>query len=91
VSRLLDGRPFAVSGDRAPDFMLRVKYAGPEDHPTRIPRGFMETTGAPLSALDSIVASTSRGSTVLVVATYTALMKLRHGLVARSLLPAHPR
>ncbi len=91
VSRLLDGRPFAVAGDRATDFMLRLKYSGADDGPTGLPGGYVATASAPLSALDSIVASTPHGSTVLVVATYTALMKLRQGLVARSLLPDHPR
>ena len=46
---------------------------------------------APGLALDSIVAATPSGGTVLCVATYTALMKLRRGLVDRSLLHDHPR
>ncbi len=90
VSPLLDGRPFAVSGDRAADFLLRLKY-GMSDGDQRIPYGFMETADDPLDALDSVVAATAAGGTVLVVATYTALMRLRHGLVGRSLLPDHPR
>lgn len=90
VSPLLDGRPFAISGDRAADFFLRVKYGGP-DGAQRIPRGFVQTADDPGLALDSIVAATPPGGTVLCVATYTALMGLRRGLVGRSLLHDHPR
>ena len=90
VSPLLDGRPFAVSGDRAPDFLLRLKYS-PWNDAGGIPHGFVETAEDPLLALDSIVAATVPGSTILVMATYTALMRLRHGLVGRALLPDHPR
>ena len=80
VSPLLDGRPFAVSGDRAPDFLLRLKY-GPSNGARGIPHGFVETADDPLLALDSIVAATVPGGTVLVMATYTALMRT----------PARPR
>ncbi len=90
VSRLLDGRPFAVSGDRAPDFLLRIKYGASDGH-RGAPNGFLQTAGDPMLALDSIVAATARGGTVLVMATYTALMRLRHGLVGRALLRDHPR
>lgn len=90
VAPLLDGRPFGISGDRAPDFLLRVKY-GATDGPRDVPRGFLETAEDPIVGLDTIVAATSPGNVVLVVATYTALMRLRHGLVGRALLPDHPR
>jgi UDP-N-acetylmuramyl tripeptide synthase len=90
VAPLLDGRPFAVSGDRATDFLLRIKYGGP-DATQGIPRGLVSTAEDPGLALDSIVAATPSAGTVLVVATYTALMGLRRGLVGRGLLPDQPR
>ena len=90
VSPLLDGRPFAVAGDRATDFLLRIKYGGP-DGTQGPPHGLVDTAEDPGPALDSIVAATPAGSTVLVVATYTALMGLRRGLVGRGLLQDHPR
>ena len=90
VSPLLDGRPYAVSGNRATDFLLRLKY-GAWDGGQGIQHGLVETADDPLAALDAVVAATAIGGTVLVVATYTALMRLRHGLVGRALLPDHPR
>ena len=90
VSPLLDGRPFAVSGDRATDFLLRLKH-GTSGGDQRVPHGLVDTADDPMEALHSVVAATESGGTVLVVATYTALLRLRHGLVGRSLLPDRPR
>lgn len=90
VSPLLDGRPFAVTGDRATDFLLRIKYGG-ANGPLGFPRGLVRAGEEPGPALDAILAATPSDGTVLVVATYTALMGLRRGLVARGLLQAHPR
>jgi hypothetical protein len=90
VSPLLDGRPFAVTGDRATDFLLRIKYGGPNGT-QGLPRGLVSTSEEPGPALDAILAATPSAGTVLVVATYTALMGLRRGLVARGLLRDHPR
>ncbi|MBI3748312.1 MAG: DUF1727 domain-containing protein [Chloroflexi bacterium] len=90
VSPLLDGRPFAVTGDRATDFLLRVKYGG-QDGTQGFPRGLVSASEEPGEALEAILAAIPAGETVLVVATYTALMGLRRGLVGRGLLQDHPR
>lgn len=89
VSPLLKGRPYAVSGDRAGDFLLRIKYGGPGGIPG-LPHGLVSSAEDPATALDSIVAATPAAGTVLVIATYTALMALRRGLVGRGLLQDHP-
>ena len=90
ASPLLEGRRFAVSGNRATDFLLRLKYGGSARGPG-IPDGFLPTVEDPGLALDAIVSATPIGGTVLVVATYTALMALRRDLVGRSLLLEAPR
>lgn len=90
VSALLDGRPFAVCGVRATDFLLRIKY-GDHNGVRDMTHGFVSTAEDPGLALDAIVAATPSGGTVLVVATYTALMGLRRDLVGRALLQDHPR
>jgi lipid II isoglutaminyl synthase (glutamine-hydrolysing) len=90
VAALLNGRPYGISGARAPDFLLRLKY-GAADGAGKIPPGFAGISENPIRGLDRLVATTSRGDTVFVIATYTALLRLRHDLVARALLPNHPR
>jgi lipid II isoglutaminyl synthase (glutamine-hydrolysing) len=90
LSPLLDGRPYAISGARAPDFLLRLKYGG-ADRAGELPPGFAGITEKPIMGLDRLVATMSRGDTIFVIATYTALLGLRHDLVARALLPRDPR
>ena len=90
VAPMLSGRPYGISGTRAPDFLLRLKY-GAADRAGEIPPGFVGSSESPIMELDRLVATTSRGDTVFVIATYTALLRLRHDLVARALLPEHPR
>jgi UDP-N-acetylmuramyl tripeptide synthase len=90
VAPLLDGRPYGISGARSPDFLLRLKY-GASEGAEGIPPGFSGAFESPLAGLDRLVAATARGGRVFVIATYTALLKLRHGLVARTLLADHPR
>lgn len=89
-SALLAGRRFLVAGDRAADFALRVRYAVLDAPGDALP-GFLGLIPDPVEALDRAVAETSAGGTVLVVATYTALLGIRASLVARSLAPAMPR
>ena len=88
VAPMLNGRLVGISGARAPDFLLRLKYGDGENV---IRRGLGGTSQNPIMELDRLVATTSRGDTVFVIATYTALLRLRHDLVARALLPDHPR
>ena len=90
VAPLLNGRPYGISGARAPDLVLRLKY-GAADGAGGMPPGFAGTFDNPIMGLDRLAALTSRGDTVFVIATYTALLGIRHDFVARSLLPEHPR
>lgn len=90
VAPMLKGRPYGISGARAPDFLLRLKY-GAADGAGEVPPGFDGISENPIMGLDRLIATTSRGDTVFVIATYTALLRLRRDLVARALLPNHPR
>ncbi|MEA2609321.1 MAG: hypothetical protein QOJ75_1564 [Chloroflexota bacterium] len=90
VAPMLPGRQYAISGARAPDFLLRLKY-GVTDGSGAIPSGFVGTFERPMEGLDRLVAQTPHGETVFVIATYTALLRLRQGLVSRGLLAEHPR
>ena len=89
VSPILRGRSYAVCGVAAHDFLLRLKYGG-ERGAERAPSGLVQTSQDPVAALDRLVATSSPGGTILVVATYTALLALRRSLVARAYLPAPP-
>ena len=90
IAPMLPGRQYAISGARAPDFLLRLKY-GVADGSGEIPPGLAGTSDSPIEGLDRLVARTSRGETVFVIATYTALLRLRQDLVGRGLLAEHPR
>ena len=90
IAPLLHGRVFGISGTRAQDFRLRMKYGG-GDVGDEIPLGFVTTAEHPPRALEQLIATTPRGDLVVVMATYTALLGLRDTLVTRKLLPAHPR
>jgi UDP-N-acetylmuramyl tripeptide synthase len=65
-----------VTGDRAYDLALRVRYAGAgADRMTVVPD--------PEAALDAAVAATPAGGTLYVLPTYTAMLGLRETLVRR--------
>jgi UDP-N-acetylmuramyl tripeptide synthase len=65
-----------VTGDRAYDLALRVRYAGAgADRMTVVPD--------PDAALDAAVAATPPGGTLYVLPTYTAMLGLRETLVRR--------
>jgi len=65
-----------VTGDRAYDLALRVRYAGVgADRMTVVPD--------PDAALDAAVAATPPGGTLYVLPTYTAMLGLRETLVRR--------
>lgn len=86
---MLIGNAWAVSGTRATDFRLRVKYetsAVPGD----TLRGLVGTYDDPAAGLDGLIEATSPGDTILAVATYTALRELRGTLEGRGLVPAVP-
>ena len=90
VAPMLNGRPYGICGARAPDFLLRLKYGAAADA-GQIPPGSAGISANPTTGLDRLVAMTTRGDTVFVIATYTALLGLRRDLVARALLANHPR
>ena len=91
---LLSGRQFAVSGTRAADLQLRLKYlpaGGPASngHASDL-GGLVGTFARPADGLARLIEVTPAGGTILVAATYTALLGLRSELVERSLAPAMP-
>ena len=70
-----------LTGDRAHDLALRMRYAGlPAERMTVIPD--------PEAALDQAVAVTPPGGTLYVLPTYTAMLGLRETLVRRGVAEA---
>jgi UDP-N-acetylmuramyl tripeptide synthase len=78
----------AISGSRSRDFRLRLKYEldQPADAADRLPPTFEE----PIAALDALVHETPAGGTIVTMATYTGLLRLREALVARGVLGPMP-
>ena len=89
-AELISGRRYAISGTRAADFRLRIKYELDHD-PATPPAGEHRTSTDPAAALTSLVESVEPGRRILVIATYTALLGLRAGLVRRGLTAPPPR
>jgi UDP-N-acetylmuramyl tripeptide synthase len=70
-----------LTGDRAHDLALRMRYAGhPAERMTVIPD--------PEAALDHAVATAPAGGTLYVLPTYTAMLGLRETLVRRGVAEA---
>ncbi len=65
-----------LTGDRAHDLALRMRYAG-------VPSGSMDVVPDPADALDRAVARVPAGGTLYVLPTYTAMLGLRETLVRR--------
>lgn len=86
---LVPGRLVAIAGARGPDMVLRLRYALSDDPADPLP-GLVGLHDRPIDGLDALVGAVPRGGTVLVVSTYTALLGLRAGLVARGLLAPMP-
>lgn len=76
---LADADWIVVTGDRALDMRLRLKYAGLD--PVRV-----TVAEAPGAALDAIVAASSPGDEVFVLPTYTAMLDLRAEMASRGYL-----
>ncbi len=87
---LVAGRPYRLTGRRAADFAVRLKYAVCED-PAVPPPGYLGLVDDPTEAVDRTVAEAPAGGTVLVVATYTALLGIRAAFAGRGVLPPMPR
>ena len=66
-----------LTGDRAYDLALRVRYAG------RPVRADARSSPTPRAPLDAAVAATPVGGTLYVLPTYTAMLGLRETLVRR--------
>jgi UDP-N-acetylmuramyl tripeptide synthase len=78
----------AISGSRAKDFRLRLKYEldRPENATAELPPTYDE----PIAALDALVRDSPPGGTIVTMATYTGLLRLREALVARGVLAPMP-
>jgi UDP-N-acetylmuramyl tripeptide synthase len=87
---LVAGRPYRLTGRRAADFAVRLKYAAADD-PGQDPPGYLGLVDDPTEAVDRTIAEAPRGGTVLVVATYTALLGIRAAFAARGAIPPMPR
>lgn len=87
---LVAGRPYRLTGRRAADFAVRLKYAVADD-PAVDPPGFLGIVDDPVEAVDRTIADAPAGGSVLVVATYTALLGIRAAFAARGVIPPMPR
>jgi lipid II isoglutaminyl synthase (glutamine-hydrolysing) len=86
VSPLLTAPTVVFAGERAADLGLRAKYDEAPDAAADV-----RLIASPDDALAAAVAAAGEGETVLVVATYTALLAIRGGLVRRGLAAPAPR
>jgi UDP-N-acetylmuramyl tripeptide synthase len=87
---LVAGRPYRLAGRRATDFAVRLKYAVADD-PDVAPAGFLGIVDDPTAAVDATIAEAPAGGTILVVATYTALLGIRAAFAARGVIAPMPR
>ncbi len=87
---LFAGTPIAISGTRADDFRLRLKYELGDRHGDGLD-GLVGMYEDPAAGLDGLLAATSPGDTIFAVATYTALLQLRQTLFERGLVAETPR
>lgn len=67
-----------LTGDRAHDLGLRMRYAG-------VPATVTRVVPEPAAALDAALAATPEGATLYVLPTYTAMLGLRATLVERGI------
>ena len=74
IAALVAGRDVVLSGTRAADLALRLKYRGQAGHPAA---ASVATDGALEGGLAAAVARTPSNGTLLIAATYTAMMGLR--------------
>ncbi len=87
---LVAGRPYRLTGRRAADFAVRLKYATCED-PAVAPLNYLGLVDDPTEAVDRTIAEAPAGGTVLVVATYTALLGIRAAFAERGAVPPMPQ
>ena len=73
---LADAASITVSGTRADDMAVRLKYAG-------LPEGRIHVAPDLPAAVDAALAALPAGATLFLLPTYTAMLELREDLVAR--------
>ena len=74
IAQLVAGRAVVLTGSRAADLRLRLKYDG---HNASSPPRSIEEMSSPASALELAVSRAPTGGIVLAAATYTAMLSLR--------------
>ncbi len=75
-------RHVTYAGTRAEDMALRFKYAGHDE----TAEGATAIVRDPLAALDAAMAAAPSEQPLYVLATYTAMLELRRGLVTRGVI-----
>jgi UDP-N-acetylmuramyl tripeptide synthase len=88
IAQLVRGRDVVLTGSRAADFRLRLKY---DPETTISPPSSLEERDSLADALDLGVSRAPRDGVVVVGATYTALMGLRAITHRRGYASASPR
>ena len=88
IAELVTGRAVVLTGTRAADLHLRLKYDA--DVTTAPPRSIDERMVL-ADGLDTAIARTSSGGTILAAGTYTAMMGLRSIAERRGHAPRAPR
>jgi UDP-N-acetylmuramyl tripeptide synthase len=76
---LRDADRVVLSGDRALDMRIRLKYAG-------LPPDRVEVAGSPPAAIDAAVRLANEGDEVFILPTYTAMLDLRAEMARRGYL-----
>ncbi|HEV7810049.1 MAG TPA: MurT ligase domain-containing protein [Candidatus Limnocylindrales bacterium] len=87
LDRFASIAPITLTGSRVHDLALRFKY-GMTAEGGRVPR--LRVDGVVSSALDTALESIRPGGTLMILATYTSLLGIRHQLERRGALPAIP-
>ena len=87
---MIRGRPFVISGSRARDVAVHLKYALPVSASTALP-GCLGVRTSPVDGLALALEATPQNGLCFVASTYTALLSLRTALERRGLAVAMPR
>lgn len=88
IAELVAGRVVVLTGARAADLHLRLKY---DPDVSAMPPRSVEESNSLEAGLDAAIARTPRGGTVVAAATYTAMMSLRTIAQRRGDAPPPPR
>lgn len=88
IAELVAGRAVVLTGTRAADLHLRLKY---DSDVSAVPPRSIEEVSSLAAGLDAAVARAPGGGTVVAAATYTAMMGLRTIAERRGHAPRAPR